>query len=53
VDSKARVLGVKGLRVIDASSMPFTAPGHTQGVVYAWAEKLVQDVINEGRGVEE
>ena len=46
VDSKARVFGVKGLRVIDASSLPFSAPGHTQGVTYAHAEKLVQDVID-------
>lgn len=33
VDSKARVFGVQGLRVVDASSLPFSAPGHTQGVV--------------------
>ncbi|KAJ5024143.1 hypothetical protein J3E73DRAFT_383428 [Bipolaris maydis] len=46
VDSKARVFGVKGLRVIDSSSLPFGAPGHTQGVTYAHAEKLAQDVID-------
>ncbi|KAF2831897.1 alcohol oxidase [Ophiobolus disseminans] len=46
VDSKARVFGVKGLRVIDTSSLPFTAPGHTQGVTYAHAEKLAMDVID-------
>ncbi|CAN9275364.1 unnamed protein product [Alternaria alternata] len=46
VDSKARVFGVSGLRVVDASSLPFTAPGHTQGVTYAHAEKLAQDIIN-------
>jgi choline dehydrogenase len=50
VDGKAKVFGVRGLRVIDASSLPFQAPGHTQGVVYAWAEKLVGDVINAARG---
>jgi choline dehydrogenase len=50
VDSKARVFGVQGLRVIDASSLPFSAPGHTQGVTYAHAEKLVQDVIDAARG---
>jgi choline dehydrogenase len=49
VDSKARVFGVDGLRVIDTSSLPFTAPGHTQGVTYAHAEKLVMDVINAAR----
>jgi choline dehydrogenase len=46
VDSQARVFGVQGLRVIDTSSLPFSAPGHTQGVTYAHAEKLAQDVIN-------
>jgi choline dehydrogenase len=50
VDSRARVFGVSGLRVIDASSLPFSAPGHTQGVTYAWAEKLVGDVVDEALG---
>lgn len=45
VDSKARIFGVRGLRVIDSSSFPFTPPGHTQGVTYAHAEKLVDDVL--------
>ncbi|KAF1985208.1 GMC oxidoreductase [Aulographum hederae CBS 113979] len=31
VDSKARVIGVNRLRVIDSSSFRFTPPGHTQG----------------------
>jgi choline dehydrogenase len=52
VDSQARVFGVKGLRVIDTSSLPFSAPGHTQGVTYAHAEKLAMDVINAARGEE-
>ncbi|THW19997.1 alcohol oxidase [Aureobasidium pullulans] len=51
VDSKARVYGVTGLRVIDSSSLPFTPPGHTQGTTYAHAEKLVQDVINAAKGI--
>jgi choline dehydrogenase len=50
VDSKARVFGVTGLRVIDTSVLPFSAPGHTQGVTYAHAEKLAQDVINAAKG---
>lgn len=33
VDSHAKVLGVQNLRVIDASSLPFTPPGHTHGAV--------------------
>ena len=28
IDSKARVFGVSGLRVVDASSLPFLPPGH-------------------------
>ncbi|KAF2626252.1 GMC oxidoreductase [Macroventuria anomochaeta] len=47
VDSKARVFGVQRLRIIDSSSFPFTPPGHTQGVTYAHAEKLVEDVLND------
>ncbi|EME46862.1 hypothetical protein DOTSEDRAFT_126520 [Dothistroma septosporum NZE10] len=47
VDSKGQVYGVQKLRVIDSSSFPFTPPGHTQGVTYAHAEKLVQDVLDE------
>lgn len=33
IDSKARVYGVQGLRVVDASSFPFLTPGHPQSVV--------------------
>ncbi|KAF2713062.1 GMC oxidoreductase [Pleomassaria siparia CBS 279.74] len=38
--------GADGTKVIDTNSLPFSAPGHAQGVTYAHAEKLVQDVIN-------
>lgn len=33
VDSKARVIGVRGLRVVDASTFPFLPPGHPQATV--------------------
>ena len=33
IDSHARVIGVQGLRVVDASSFPFLPPGHPQGTV--------------------
>ena len=46
VDSKARVIGVKGLRVVDASAFPFLPPGQPQGMVYALAEKIAQDVLD-------
>jgi choline dehydrogenase len=45
VDTRARVYGVKGLRVVDASSFPFLLPGHMQATVYALAEKIVEDVL--------
>jgi choline dehydrogenase len=47
VDSRGRIFGTQRLRVVDASSFPFTLPGHTMGVVYGHAEKLVQDVLDE------
>ena len=33
VDSQARVFGVQGLRVVDASAFPFLPPGHPQSTV--------------------
>ncbi|KUI66630.1 Versicolorin B synthase [Cytospora mali] len=40
VDSEARVIGVQGLRVVDASAFPFLPPGHPQSTIYALAEKI-------------
>lgn len=48
VDSKARVYGVDGLRVVDASAFPFLTPGHPQSGVYMLAEKIADD-IKSGR----
>ncbi|GAB7332450.1 hypothetical protein MBLNU13_g04253t2 [Cladosporium sp. NU13] len=39
VDSKLRVYGVKGLRIVDASIFPMAVAGHTSSTVYAVAEK--------------
>ncbi|KAI1854094.1 hypothetical protein JX266_001235 [Neoarthrinium moseri] len=44
VDSKARVYGVQGLRVVDASAFPLLVPGHPQSTVYALAEKIACDI---------
>lgn len=38
VDSKARVIGVKGLRVVDASSMPLLPPGHPQATICEFSD---------------
>ncbi|KIW66216.1 hypothetical protein PV04_08416 [Phialophora macrospora] len=40
VDSHCRVLGVKGLRVVDASVFPVPMACHTQSAVYATAERV-------------
>ena len=45
VDSQARVLGVEGLRVVDASSFPFLPPLHPQATLYAYAERIADLII--------
>ena len=45
VDSKARVIGTEGLRVVDASAFPFLPPGHPMATVYALAEKIAADIM--------
>jgi choline dehydrogenase len=46
VDRRARVIGVKGLRVVDASAMALLPPGHPQSTIYALAEKISDDIKN-------
>lgn len=45
VDSRARVFGVSGLRVVDASSFAILPPGHPQSTIYALAEKIAADIV--------
>ena len=44
VDSRARVFGVRGLRVVDASAFPFLPPSLPQSTVYMLAEKIADDM---------
>ncbi|KIA75620.1 hypothetical protein HK57_00552 [Aspergillus ustus] len=45
LDSKARVRGVKGVRVVDASAFPFALDGQPMATVYALAEKIAADIL--------
>ena len=45
VDWAGRVFGVGGLRVVDASALPFAMPGHPQATLYALAEKVAGDIL--------
>lgn len=42
VDSKLRVKGVRGLRVVDASVFPVAITGHLQVATYALAEQAAE-----------
>ncbi|KAF2758892.1 alcohol oxidase [Pseudovirgaria hyperparasitica] len=44
VDTKARVFGVQGLRVVDASAFAVLPPGHPQSTIYALAEKIAAGI---------
>ncbi|KAK4550856.1 hypothetical protein LTR36_000436 [Oleoguttula mirabilis] len=45
VDSKARVIGVEGLRVVDTSAFPLLPPGQPQATVYMIAEKIADAIL--------
>ena len=47
LDGQARVLGVQGLRVVDASAFPISPPGHIQSSVYMLAEKIAHEIQTE------
>lgn len=47
VDTSCKVIGVDGLRVVDASAFALLPPGHPQSTVYALAEKIA-DLIKRG-----
>ncbi|KAK3939410.1 alcohol oxidase [Diplogelasinospora grovesii] len=45
VDYRGKVFGVDGLRVVDASVLPFALPGHPQATIYALAEKIADAIL--------
>ncbi|KAH6692449.1 hypothetical protein F5X68DRAFT_165394 [Plectosphaerella plurivora] len=45
VDKSAKVFGVTGLRVVDASSFALLPPGHPQSTVYVLAEKIAAEIL--------
>ena len=50
VDSKARVIGAKRLRVVDVSAFPFLPPGQPRATVYMLAEKIAAGILAEEEG---
>jgi choline dehydrogenase-like flavoprotein len=46
VDKSAKVFGVTGLRVVDASSFALLPPGHPQSTVYVLAEKIAAEILS-------
>lgn len=47
VDSRLRVMGVKGLRVADASVFPVAVGGHPQATLYGIAEQAAEMIIQD------
>lgn len=46
VDAQGKVFGVKKLRIVDISAIPFLPPGHPMATVYAMAEKASEIILS-------
>lgn len=49
VDSEAKVFGVEKLRVVDLSAVPFLPPGHPMAAIYALAEKIAENILQDAK----
>lgn len=49
VDGECKVKGVRGLRVVDSSVIPFTIGAHYQAIVYAVAEKVSEMIVADAQ----
>lgn len=45
VDTRLRVKGIQGLRIVDASILPLPLAGHYQYPIYAIAERAAEIVL--------
>jgi choline dehydrogenase len=52
VDSRLRVIGVRGLRVVDASVMPVITSGNTNSPTLMIAERASDMIREDRRGIE-
>jgi choline dehydrogenase len=53
VDTKARVIGVKGLRVVDASALPLLPPGHPMATICkSFLIASGRDILSDGRDID-
>ncbi|KAF2814507.1 alcohol oxidase [Mytilinidion resinicola] len=46
VDTRGRVYGVEGLRVVDTSIFPLLPAGHPMSTIYALSELIAEDIIS-------